>query len=483
MRVLFVASECYPLVKTGGLADVVGALPLALKLLGCDVRVLLPGYPSVLAGLHDVTVADTREELFGGPVQLLHGQTVDGLDVFALEAAHLYDRPGNPYLGGDGRDWPDNPRRFAALCRIGADIGLGAAGGWVPDIVHGHDWQAGLTSAYLVAAGETRPATVFTIHNIAYQGLCGLHAYGGFGLPASFFGHSGLEYYGQTSFLKAGLVFSDHLTTVSPTYARELRTSEFGLGLEGVLNERAGVLSGILNGIDLDVWNPETDTQIAETYSASKLQRKAASKAKAQAMLGLAPDPKALLFCVVSRMTPQKGLDLLLPLIGDIVARGGQLAVLGSGDIGLERAFTEAARNWPGRVGVYLGYNEEASHLLQAGADAIVIPSRFEPCGLTQLYGLRYGTVPIVARTGGLADTVIDANDAAIQAGVATGLQFAPVTAAGLGFALERAFDLFADRESWRRIQRRGMGHPVGWELSAARYVELYRSLLGSDGA
>jgi len=478
LRVLFVASECFPLIKTGGLADVVGALPLALKALDCDVRILLPGYPAVLSALVGGESVATSDDLFGGPASVIRGRSRNGLDVYAIDAPHLYDRTGNPYLGPDGRDWPDNPRRYAALGRIAAEIGAEGADGWVPEVLHCHDWQAGLAPAYLAAREGRVPASLFTIHNIAFQGLCSLSSEGGFGLPQTFFTPAGLEYYGQTSFLKAGLVFSDHLSTVSPTYARELRTPEFGMGLEGVLSERSAVLSGILNGIDLDIWDPERDTALAKPYSAVKLTQKAANKKQVQKMFGLAPDAGALLFCVVSRLTSQKGLDLLVPYLGEFVHRGGQLALIGTGDGGLERAFTEAARQYPGRIGVLIGYDEAASHVVQGGCDAILVPSRFEPCGLTQLYGLRYGTLPVVARTGGLADTVIDANAAALDMGVATGFQFAPVTASGLAFAIERAFDVFADKAAWRRMQKRAMAQPVGWQDSAGRYAALYRSLI-----
>lgn len=479
MRILFVASECYPLVKTGGLADVVGALPLALGRLGVEAKVLLPGYRGVADKLSEVTVAADYPDVFGGPARLLEGRTADGLDVLLLDAPHLFDRAGSPYLTPEGRDWPDNPVRFGALSAIGAAVGRFGVGDWRPDVVHAHDWQAGLVPAYMEASDEPHPPTVFTIHNIAFQGLCGAHDFQRLGLPQWVFTPAGLEFYGQCSFLKAGLVFSQRLTTVSPTYARELRTAEFGMGLQGVLDDRAAVLSGILNGIDTAVWDPAADPLLPAGFSARKMAGKLRCKSALQAKSGLAQDPDALLFTVVSRLTGQKGLDLLLPHVEMISERGGQIALLGAGEPGLEKAFRDLAAQHPGQVSVTIGYDEPLAHLLQAGAEAILIPSRFEPCGLTQLYGLRYGTLPIVARTGGLADTVIDANDAAVRAGVATGLQFAPVTAAGLGFALERAFDLFADRKLWRRIQQRAMGHPVGWEDSAAQYVELYRSVTG----
>lgn len=479
MRVLFVASECFPLIKTGGLADVVGALPLSLAKLDCDVRVLVPGYPGVMRQLNDIDEVTAYADVFGGPSRLVSGTTSDGLKVLALDAPHLYDRPGNPYLGPDGNDWWDNMRRFAALSAIGAAVGREGVGDWKPQVVHCHDWQTGLVAPYLLAGpAEGRPKTVFTIHNIAFQGVCGRADYDSFGLPPSFFTPAGLEYYGHCSFLKAGLVFSDRLTTVSPTYARELRTQELGFGMEGVLNERSSVFSGIVNGIDTDIWDPGKDPLIPAQYGVRKMAGKAACKTELQTRMGLMPDPDALLMIVVSRLTGQKGLDLLLPNIADIVRRGGQIAVLGAGEHGMERAFVDAAAAHAGSVAVHIGYSEPLSHVMQAGADAILIPSRFEPCGLTQLYGLRYGTIPVVARTGGLADTVIDANDASVRAGVATGIQFAPVTAAGLGFAVERLFDLFHNKKLWRAVQARAMAHPVGWEDSAPDYAALYRDLI-----
>jgi starch synthase len=465
------------------LADVVGALPLALGTLGLDVRVMLPAYPGVIQKLKSTEPAGDYPDLFGGAARIIAGETADGLKVFALDAPHLYDRPGNPYLALDGRDWSDNPARFAALSAIGAAIGRFGVGDWRPDVVHGHDWQAGLVSAYMEAADAPHPPSVFTIHNIAFQGLCGAHDFRQLGLPDWFFTPAGLEFYGQCSYLKAGLVFSDRLTTVSPTYAQELRTPHYGMGMEGVLDDRSSVLSGILNGIDTAVWDPETDPMIPAAYSARKPAGKIRCKAALQAAMGLEADPEALVLSVVSRLTGQKGLDLLLPHIEPIIARGGQLALLGNGEPSLERAFRDAAQQHAGRVAVTIGYDEPLAHLLQAGADAILVPSRFEPCGLTQLCALRYGTLPIVARTGGLADTVIDANDAAIRCGVATGLQFSPVTTAALGFALERAFSLWSDRRTWRKIQSRAMGHPVGWEASAAEYVGLYRAVTGRASA
>ncbi|NIA69947.1 glycogen synthase GlgA [Pelagibius litoralis] len=478
MKVLFVASECVPFVKTGGLADVVGALPAALATEGVEVRVLLPAYPPVKAALSDPAVLRQFPKSFGGRGQLIAGPA-QGLDVLALDAPHLYDRPGNPYLGPNGKDWPDNHLRYGALCRVAARIATEGCDGWQPDLIHLHDWQAGLTAAYLKLGRRPAPPCMITIHNIAFQGLFPPATLAPLGLPKSGFQLEGFEYFGKIGFLKAGLVYADRITTVSPTYARELTSPEFGMGLEGVIAARRAEVSGILNGIDLDTWNPETDKEIAAGYSARGLVPKAENRRVLAERFGLAPDTPAPLFCVVSRLTRQKGLDLLLETLPRLLARGASLAILGSGDADMEAAYVKAARDNPGRVGVVIGYDEALSHLMQAGADAILVPSRFEPCGLTQLYGLRYGTLPVVARTGGLADTVIDANEAALQAGVATGFQFAPVAAAPLADAVDRACDVFADKKLWTAMVRRAMKHPVGWETSAAAYARIYREMTG----
>ena len=490
MKVLFVASECVPFVKTGGLADVVGALPGALAALlpqgSVEVRVLLPAYPAVKAALPKKAKTVVFGNLPGGRARLLAAKA-KGFDVLALDAPHLFDRPGNPYLGPDGKDWPDNHLRYGALARAAARIAMEGVGGWRPDIVHTHDWQGGLVPAYLkldpprAAKGKTPPPTLITIHNIAFQGLFPAAAMTELGLPESGFTHSGFEFFGQVGFLKAGLAYADRIATVSPTYARELTSAEFGMGLEGLIAHRRAGLSGILNGIDLDVWNPEADAAIAAPYAVGRLGPKAKNRAALAERFRLDPEKNAPLFCVISRLTRQKGLDLLLEALPRLLARGASLALLGAGDADLEKAFADAARNNPGRVGVVIGYDEALSHLMQAGADAILVPSRFEPCGLTQLYGLRYGTLPVVARTGGLADTVIDANTAALQAGVATGFQFSPVATAPLADAIDRACDAFADRKLWTAMMRRAMKHPVGWETSAAAYAKIYTEMLGVD--
>ena len=485
VAVLGIASEIFPLIKTGGLADVAGALPAALAKIGVGVTTLVPGYPSVLAGLDGAEPVHHFPDLFGGPARVLSGRAA-GLDLLVIDAPHLYARvgnpPGNPYVGPDGRDWPDNARRFAALGAVGAALGVGEVGGIAPDIVHAHDWQAGLALAYLHQHGRRHgtmmPGTVFTAHNLAFQGNYSPSLLAELGLPGSAFAIDGVEFYGYLSFLKAGLVYADRITTVSPTYAAEIRTPDGGMGFDGLLRARAAVLSGILNGIDETVWDPATDAQIEARYSATRLGRRSANKSALQAKLGLTVAPEALLLGVISRITWQKGLDLLLAELPRLLGLGAQLALLGSGERALEDGFAAAAAAHPGRVACAIGYDEALAHQIQAGADAVVMPSRFEPCGLTQLCALRYGALPVVARVGGLADTVIDANEAALAAGTGSGVQFAPVTQEMLAAAIQRTMGLWDEPATWRRLQRNAMRTDVSWRRPAARYTALYRALL-----
>lgn len=470
-QVLSVTSECAPLVKTGGLADVAGALPGALAAVGVTMRTLMPGYPAVLNALADARQVMDLGPMMGGDCAIVAGQAA-GLDLLVLQAPHLFERDGSIYLGPDGRDWPDNPERFSALCQAAARIAEKGVEGWRPDIVHGHDWQAGLTGEYLRGRSDAR--FILTIHNIAFHGIAEAAKLARLGLDPARFHSDGFEFYGNISALKAGLMSADALTTVSPTYARELMTPEFGMGLDGVMRARRGVLSGILNGIDTDAWDPAAESH-AVPYKNPKAKTKATAALREELELGEAEGP---LCVVVSRLTGQKGLDLLLETLPHLLARGGQLALLGSGDAHLEGAFRHAAEVNPG-VSVTIGYDEALSHRMIAGGEAILVPSRFEPCGLTQLYGLRYGTVPLVALTGGLADTVIDANPAALARGVATGIQFHPITADALQTAIDRLCDLHSDAESWTKLQRNGMAHPVGWDTSAAAYAALYDRTLG----
>jgi len=480
INLLSVASEIYPLVKTGGLADVTGALPAALAAEGIAVRSLVPGYPSVLAMLGKTDSVQAFADLLGGAAQLLAAEA-HGLDLFVLDAPHLYARPGDPYVGPDRRDWPDNAFRFAALAQVAARIGQGLVPGFIPDVVHAHDWQAALAPAVLHYAGGRRPGTVVTVHNLAFQGRFPAHLLTAIGLPPESFAVGGVEYHGAISYLKAGLQFADRITTVSPTYSREIRAPEAGMGLEGLLRSRASALFGILNGIDTTVWNPADDSRIAATYTSQSIAARARNKAALQKRLGLDSKPDALVFGVVSRLSWQKGLDLLIVSLPALLEHHAQLALLGSGDRELEDAFASAQSAHPGRIGCVIGYDENLAHRIQAGADALLIPSRFEPCGLTQLCALRYGAIPVVARVGGLADTIIDANEMAIASGVATGIQFASISAEGLDVAIRRTVDLFGDQSSWRRMQLNGMMTDVTWRKAAGRYAALYRDLIAKS--
>ena len=477
VTVLAVASELYPLVKTGGLADVAGALPLALAAEGVDTTTLLPGYPDVLRAVPDAAVVHDFADLFGGPARLLRA-TAAGLSLLVLDAPQLYARAGNPYVGPDGRDWPDNALRFAALSDVAARIGQGLLADVLPDIVHAHDWQAGLAPAYLHYRGGDRPGTVMTVHNLAFQGVFPPSLLGTLGLPPAAFAIDGVEYYGMIGFLKAGLALADRITTVSPSYAAEIRTADSGMGLDGLLRARSGVVQGILNGIDTEVWDPSDDPRIAAPYGITRLARRKANKQAVQQRFGLPAAPDTLLFGVVSRLTWQKGLDLLLDALPTLLRHGAQLAVLGSGDPALEDRLRAAAQEHPDQVGCVIGYDETLAHLIQAGADALLVPSRFEPCGLTQLSALRYGTLPVVARVGGLSDTVIDANDAALAARVASGVQFFPVTNQILAMAIDRVAALWRQPAVWRRMQRNAMRADVSWRLPAAQYAALYRALI-----
>jgi starch synthase len=476
ITVLAVASEIHPLVKTGGLADVVGALPLALAAHEVAVTTLVPGYPAVRKALAGSQIAAKLDDCFGGPAVLRRGQAA-GLDLLALDAPHLFDRPGNPYAGPDGRDWPDNAIRYAALAHTAAAIGRGLLAGFKPDILHAHDWQAALAPAYLHYTGGPRPRTVVTIHNLAFQGQYPRTILRELRLPPRSFAIDGVEYYGMVGFLKAGLHFCDRITTVSPRYAAEIRTAEAGMGLEGLLAARADVLSGIVNGIDDREWNPATDKRLAANYDAKRLKLRAKNRAVLEERFELHADASPLL-SVVSRLTWQKGMDILAEALPRLVAAGARLALLGSGDRDLEATFLAAAEKHAGRVGVMFGYDEALSHQLFGGADMILVPSRFEPCGLTQLYGLRYGCLPLVARVGGLSDTIVDANEAALTLEAATGVQFQPVSAPMLEDAITRAVALFADKPLWRSMQERAMRLDLSWTRRAGAYARLFREVL-----
>ena len=481
MKVLHVGAEVVPFIKTGGLADVLGALPQALIAEGADVRLLLPGLPSIIGSFENLQTVFEFGPLFGAlRITLRLGRMPgSGVPAYVIDAPYLYRRDGGPYQGRDGEEWADNLQRFALLGWVGAHLAAGELDpGWVPDLLHAHDWHAAMACAYVAAHPATRAATVFTVHNLAYQGLFASLDFNLLGLPSRFMASSGLEYHHQLSFMKAGLKFAHAITTVSPTYAGEIATHEFGFGLDGVIRGRGAAVHGILNGVDGAIWNPATDADLAERYTPKKLAGKARCKAALQAELALAQRPEALVFGVVSRLTSQKGLDLLLEALPGLLQRGGQLALQGTGDPALEAAFVAAAQAHKGSVAVRIGYDESFAHRLIAGADAIVVPSRFEPCGLTQLYGLRYGTLPIVRRVGGLADTVVDATEGALQADRATGFAFDAATPAALDEALCRATAAFEQPRHWKQLMLRAMAQDFSWGGAARRYMSLYAELM-----
>ena len=468
MRVLHVAAEIYPLVKTGGLADVVAALPPALAAAGADVRLLLPGLPPIMDAVQSARPVLDIGAAFGAlRVRLLLARMPgSGLPVYIIDAPHLYRRGGGPYQAADGSEWPDNLRRFALLGWVAAHLAADDADpDWVPDVVHAHDWHAAMSCAYIADHPPTRAASVYSVHNMAFQGVFPPHDWGLLSLSSRFMSPSGLEYHGQISFMKAGLKFADRVTTVSPTYAHEISTHEFGCGLDGVIRGRGAAVSGILNGIDEGVWNPATDPALAERYDIDRLQGKRTCRRALQAHLGLAQDDNALLLTVVSRLTAQKGLDLVLAALPALVREGVQFAVQGTGEPTLEAAFRMAQEMHPERVRVHIGYDEARAHQLIAGADAIAVPSRFEPCGLTQMYGLRYGTVPVVRRVGGLGDTVADGR---------TGIVFDAATPAAFEAAVRRAITLRQDTAAWAAMVRAGMSQELSWARPARDYLALY---------
>lgn len=468
-RILFVTSEMYPLAHTGGLGDVSAALPSALRELGVDVRVMLPMYRSV----RERAAKKGRPVAVPGAdgVSIVSGRAPDtDVPVLLVDSPSLFDRDGSLYVDESGADWPDNSIRFAMLSKV-ASIVAGASSpiGWSPQLLHANDWQTGLAVALLATRREGRPPSVFTIHNLTFLGLLPRSAFSALGLPAQAFGIHGVEFYGDVSLVKAGISYADRITTVSPTYAREIQTRDFGAGLDGLLSERSAHLIGILNGADYVRWNPSTDPKIAMRYDSISLDGKKSCKAALQRELKLEERNDAFVIGSVSRLTTQKGLDLLMRALPALLDKKTQIALLGSGDRGLERAWVDAAKRNPGQIGVRIGFDEALSHRIEAGADAFVMPSRFEPCGLNQMYSLRYGTPPIVHRVGGLADTVEDH---------VTGFSFREPTPLALAEAIKRARTAFADAHAWRAMQLRGMQKDFGWPRSAQQYLDVYRQLL-----
>ncbi|MCG8488406.1 MAG: glycogen synthase GlgA [Chromatiales bacterium] len=483
MKILYASSEVAPLIKTGGLADVAGSLPAALNHIGMDCRLIVPGYPQVIAKADKLQkVADLQ--LDGGGVTLLMGECgPHQVPLYVVDAPRWFDRPGNPYLTPEGYNWPDNADRFMLFCQAAVSVALDRAGlDWQPEIVHANDWQTGLI-APLLQPEEQRPATLFTIHNLAYQGLFDWPTFLRLGLDKSLWTHHALEFHDQLSFIKGGIALSDRVNTVSPTYAEEIKTAEFGYGLEGLLQHRASHFSGILNGIDYHQWDPLNDPHIDTPYSIDNFPAKRSNKLALQREFGLPEDEYIPLFGYIGRLVDQKGVDLILQVLPGIMDSGAQLVLLGSGDHSLQSALEKISNRYHSRVGITIGYDEGLSHRIEAGSDCFLMPSRFEPCGLNQMYSLRYGTVPIVRRTGGLADSVVDVTPHTLANGTATGFVFDNADGNSLWGAIEHAINFYRRSGSdWDILAMTGMQQDLSWEASAQHYLELYQTAIDDPG-
>lgn len=477
-RVLFITPELGPLVKSGGLADVSAALPRALRDLGVDCRVLVPAYPAIrnaLRAARDVAVVEPFATL---PAVTLTRGTLAGMPVFTVRCDQFYARGGTAYQDDQGRDWPDNARRFALLSYVAALLGSDACPiRWRPQILHCNDWPAGLVPAYSQFRAGRRAAALFALHNLAYQGNFDPDFVTTLGLPPNCFHMNGVEFHGRFSFLKAGLYYSDHIVTVSPTYAAEIQTENAGHGLHGLLHSRRDQLDGILNGIDDETWNPATDPYIVQRYTRRSLSRKLLNKTDLQRRLGLAVEADIPLFGMVGRLVPQKGIDLMLDVLPDLMILPAQLAIVGTGDPAIELALRAAAAANRGGVGLSIGFVEALAHQIEAGADFFLMPSHHEPCGLNQMYSQRYGTPPIVHAVGGLADSVVDCTPKSMTSRTATGFAFAPFERQQFLAAIKAAYEVYRDRDRYRRLQLNAMATDFGWDASAKQYKELYEQL------
>lgn len=483
MQILHVCSEVFPLLKTGGLADVTAALPPALTKLGTQNRMLVPGFPDFMQKVKNKKLIAELSPRFGADkIDIYLAKIADtGIKIYVIDAPSLYDRVGNPYADEKNQAYSDNYLRFALLGWVAAKLAEGLDENWKPQLVHSHDWHAGLVPAYLKASNlynNTNIKSVFTVHNLAYQGIFPLSVFSELDLPWSFMKLDGMEFYGNVSFLKAGLYFADKITTVSPTYAKEIQTAEQGCGLEGLLSGRKDDLYGILNGVDPDVWSPKKDKLIAQNYSITRVENKLDCKKYLQEIYGLKRQTYNPIFGIVTRLTEQKGLRLVLNGAQEIISKGGQIVLLGSGDHQLEEEFVKLAQENPKSVGVQIGYDEKQAHRIIAGADVILVPSRFEPCGLTQLYGLIYGTLPLVHNVGGLADTVTNSSLENIEDNTATGFVFNNFTEDSYSKAIRRAFALFNRKTDWKRVRKNAMKQKVGWDKAADEVLDIYKQLL-----
>ena len=482
LRLLFASAEALPFSKTGGLADVASALPQSLAARGVDVRLLTIAYRDTLEKLQDRRQI-ARVSVRGQDMSLWEGTVGAGgataLRVWLVDYAPLYARPGRPYTNEQGHEHADNAWRFGCFSEVIAMLALGAVpdtAGWIPRVVHLNDWHTGLAAMHLRRAGTPNaPAVVFTIHNLAYQGVFSRGEFDALGLPPEEWNMQALEFYGGFSFMKAGLLYSDAIATVSPTYAREIQTPAFGERLEGVLRMRAAALHGITNGIDTKVWDPSTDPYLVNRFTAdTAVDGRRANKLALQRAVGLRESVDAPLFAFIGRLAEQKGADLLPGLDAQLERNGAQLFVLASGDPALESTLAKWSARAAGRVAVHLGYDEGLSHRVESAADFLLMPSRFEPCGLNQMYSQRYGTIPVVRRTGGLADTVVDGGDDAGHRTIATGIFFNDADAGGIAYGVDRALSLMRDESRFRQVQQAGMATDFDWGLAAGEYLDLY---------
>lgn len=483
MNLLFATAEAYPFIKTGGLADVSAALPAALAAAGVSTRIIIPGYPQALQTAGHLTEVARFPEILGFRKLRLLETTLPGssVKVWLVDCPDLYNRPGGPYQDEHGADWRDNQLRFALFNHVAAEAANGAVRGWMADIVHANDWHCGLLPLLCSMRNGPRPATVFTVHNLAYQGLFDTGEFDRLGLPGDRF--QLLEFYGRLSFVKAGIATADAITTVSPTYAREIVTSEYGCGLDGLLRERQSRITGILNGADYGVWDPAIDPHIARNYTAQSPGAKLACKHAVQNELGLAVSSDTPLLSFMSRLVHQKTPDLVLHALPALLEDGVQFALAAEGESQYERAFKELETRYPGQVAIRIGYREDLAHRLLAGADMLLHPSRYEPCGLVPIYALRYGTIPIVRKSGGMADTVSDATREALNDGTATGFYFEPPTADELISTVRRATSTRSQDVVWRRMLQQAMRQDFSWHNSAKSYAGLYARLRGAEAA
>ncbi|MEK7990739.1 MAG: glycogen synthase GlgA [Thiotrichaceae bacterium] len=482
LRVLFATSEAYPVIKTGGLADISHALPYTLQSLGVDARILLPGYKTVLEQLRLKPLKENLQ-IFDclPPIRILEGMMLGGdIPVYVIDCPSLYYRDGGPYQDEEGEDWQDNHLRFGLLSKVAALFGEHLFN-FKPNVIHCNDWQTGLAPAYLHFSKYAKAKTMMSVHNLAHQGVFGAETVDLLHLPQESFSMYGLEYYGLMSFLKAGLYYSDWITTVSPTYAREIQTPNYGYGLYDLLSNNQHRLTGILNGINEQEWNPETDAYLMSNYDHTNFSAKSKNTRALRQRLGLESPKQTPLIGMITRLTHQKGIDLVVPIIPHIINEGAQLVLLGSGDKDLEERLQILADEYVGYLSVNFGYDEELAHQIEASADIFLMPSRFEPCGLNQMYSMRYGTVPIVRNTGGLADTVVDTTPSHLDTETATGFIFEREDAYELLHCVQRALVTYRDKATWRQLRTNGMCKDFSWQYSTQSYIELYENLIQQE--